>query len=91
MSPVTLDDIVSQLASAHQRATYGAVAGLLDRPAAFVMQGAPRNHRYSWVVNAESLMPTGYTSEEMDPRLTESSEVIMTAGDLDAWLRNRAG
>jgi len=87
MGRQTLDDIVAILAAQRQRATYGAVAALLDRPAHYVMQGAPRTHFYSWVVNAESHLPTGYTDEEMDPHLLDKAEVIMTEADLVEWLR----
>lgn len=87
MSRQSLDDIVALLASQRQRATYGAVARLLDRPAPFVMQGAPRTPFYSWVVNAETLLPTGYTDEERDPHLLDRSDVIMSAVELKEWVR----
>lgn len=90
MSQLDLDKIVRLLAAHQQRATYGAVAGVLNRPAQFVMQGAPRTHLYSWAVNAETLLPTGYTEEEMDPRLLDNPEVIMTSLELEDWIRRHA-
>lgn len=83
-----LDHVVNILNRFHQRATYGAVGGVVDRPPAFLMSGYPRNHRYSWIVNAESLLPTGYTEEEMHPSLRERELVISSAAELEEWLRN---
>ena len=86
--PSELDDVVDVLSQYHQRATYGAVGGVVDRPAAFLMSGLPRNQRYSWVVNAETHLPTGYVEEEMHPRLRERHEVISSAAELEEWLRS---
>lgn len=82
----TLDEVIALLARHHQRATYGAVAGVVDRPPAFLMGGLPRDHRNSWVVNQETHLPTGYTPEQMDPALFERSEVITIAAALSQWL-----
>ena len=89
MNTPTLEAIVTALDNAKQRATYGAVAGFLDRPATFLMQGIPRNPLYSWVVNAETHMPTGYTVEQMADGLQSIPHVIASADELDNWLRDR--
>ena len=85
---LTFDDIVDALDRYHQRATYGAVGGVLDQAPAFLMNGLPRSPRYSWVVNAETLLPTGYTDEQMHPALRERDLVITSFADLDEWVRN---
>ena len=82
----TLDEVIDNLARQHQRATYGAVAGMVGRPATFLMSGLPRNHRNSWVVNQETRLPTGYTPEQQDPALEERREVISAPAALAAWL-----
>jgi hypothetical protein len=84
------DRIIEMLNEHRQRATYGAVAGVLERPARFLMQGLPRNPRNSWVVAADSLRPTGYSVEETHPSLTASDMVLTTADELIAWLRARS-
>jgi hypothetical protein len=89
-SPSELEDVVNRLARHHQRATYGAVAALVDRPATFVMNGYPRLPRYSWVVNGDSLLPTGYTQEQMDPALNQSERVLRTLEDLKEWMKDHA-
>lgn len=86
MSAHTLDSIAHALAGARQRATYGAVAGLLGRPSAFLMQGVPRTPLFSWIVNAKTLMPTGYTEEQIAAELTSTTTVIRSASSLEAFL-----
>lgn len=86
MSAHTLESIANALAAARQRATYGAVAGLLGRPSAFLMQGVPRTPLFSWIVNAKTLMPTGYSEEQIASELTSSTKVIRTASALEEFL-----
>ena len=71
-----------------QRATYGAVGGVVGRPAQSVMQGQPKTHRNSWVVSATHLTPTGYDEAERDPRLFSRNTVLRTPEALAAWLRS---
>jgi len=52
------NDALDALNLYHERATYGAVAGLLGVPPLSVMRGRPRDWRHSWVVNAETGWPT---------------------------------
>jgi len=84
-----LDRIVSVLDRYMQRATYGAVAGLLGVHPRSLMQGRDRSFVNSWVVSADSHLPTGYAPEEMHPRLAANPEILSTPLDLDAWLRAR--
>jgi hypothetical protein len=88
--PPTLDQIVDVLDQHHQRATYGAVAGLLGRPATFLMSGIERAPRYSWIVNQESLKPTGYSPEQTHPALEARRFVLLSTRELAAWLEKRA-
>ncbi len=82
-----LDRIINLLNSHRQRATYGAVAGVVDRPPSFLMGGRPRDHRHSWIVNQETKLPTGYSDTDMHPALRSSPEVIKTSLHLENWLR----
>ena len=83
-----LDDVIDLLDRFHQRATYGAVGGVVNRPPAFLMNDPPRNHRHSWVVNAETLLPTKYVDAEIHPALRERDHVLTSVAALEAWLRD---
>lgn len=87
---MTLDLILDALHQFGQRATYGAVGGLLNRPALGVMQGRPKDCRHSWVVPKGNGQPTGYQTGEVDPRLQTSPSPIDTAEALRAWLQATA-
>lgn len=88
MTAYTLDDVVAALARHQRRATYGAVAGFLGRPATFVMQGRPRDALHSWVVNAETGEPTGYAPPERDPHLFRHAEVLRNPGEVALLVAN---
>lgn len=90
MSAETLDAIVDLLDRHRQRATYGAVAGLLDRPATFLMSGLARAPRYSWIVNQKTLRPTGYAPDEIHPALEERRFVLLTPEELRSWIDRKA-
>jgi hypothetical protein len=67
---VDLDDIVAKLNERKQRATYGAVAGILGVLPRGLMGGRQRNQKYSWVVAKTGSgrgRPTGYTNEQIHP------------------------
>lgn len=82
-----LQSIVALLSKHSQRATYGAVGGLVGLPARSVMSGQPKNKENSWVVSAKTKKPTGYLPGEMHPDLEANSTVISAPSDLAAWLR----
>lgn len=84
----TLDMILDLLSHYHQRATFGALGGVLHVPARSLMMGRPRNPHHSWVVSQSTLQPTGYAPDECDPYLYERDAVLTTAADLLAWLNN---
>ena len=83
---LSLEDVVDFLNRRELRATYGAVAEVVGRPATFLMSGIPRAPRYSWIVNQKTLVPTGYTEEERHPALTTKSFVIRTGAELRSWM-----
>jgi hypothetical protein len=89
-----LDDIVTQLDERKQRATYGAVAGILGVVARGLMAGRQRNHKYSWVVAATGSgrgSPTGYADEQIHPDCLRQirarlDNLIEESERLKAWL-----
>lgn len=85
MIPLKL--VVVALEEHKQRATYGAVAAVTGRPAAFLMAGRPTEARYCWVVNQESLRPTGYDDTDLHPDLFTRDRVLVSGAELVKWLR----
>ena len=92
-----LQDIVRFLNEAQVRATYGAVAELVGGIARGI--GArltalySRSPEASWVVSAESGMPSGYVSSERHPGLLNKTEIISSGRELEQrmarWQRTR--
>ncbi|MEP6832468.1 MAG: hypothetical protein ABJB74_03700 [Gemmatimonas sp.] len=89
MTAITTDQILDELDSAHQRATYGAVAAVVGVSPRALMSGRERNQRHSWVVNLKSGLPTDYAEELMHPELTSNDTIIKTKEDLTSWLAER--
>jgi hypothetical protein len=88
MSDFTMDQILDALDRSHQRATYGAVAAVLDRPPRTLMQGRERDQRHSWVVSRKNGEPTGYEPALMHPALREREKVIDSKDELAHWLQS---
>ena len=86
MSPFTMDQILDALDRGHQRATYGAVAAVLDTAPRTLMSGRERDQRHSWVVSRGNGQPTGYQPDQLHPSLHERSNVIQTKEELLRWL-----
>lgn len=80
-----LKGIVTVLSKHRQRATYGAVGGLLGRPARSVMMGQAKCRENSWVVSARTGRPTGYDPHETDPHLMDNPDIIDTRERLAKW------
>ena len=76
----TLDSILDQLNEFHQRATYGAVAGVVNSSPRSLMTGRDRDQRSSWIVSRESGLPSGYAEEQKHPSLTERDRSSRVAG-----------
>ena len=89
MSEQKLDEILDALHRGRQRATYGAVAVVVDRPRKFLMGGRPRDHRHSWIVNKETGLPTGYGPDDMHPELLSNGRVLSQSRALEDWLLYR--
>ena len=83
-----LDQILDALNQHHQRATYGAVAGLLGAVPRAVMSGRKRDWRHSWVVNEQTGKPTEYSELRMHPSLTQNVHIISSTEELERWLRS---
>ena len=81
-----LDQILDALNRHHQRATYGAVAGLVGTVPRAVLSGRKRDWRHSWVVNEETGKPTEYSDLRMHPSLAENDHVISSSEELEQWL-----
>lgn len=86
---MTLDEIVDQLDQHGQRATYGAVARLLGHSPRSLLKGRERGRRFSWIVNRETGLPTGYNDDQIDPRVKESGAIISDYAELDRWLASQ--
>lgn len=97
----TLDEIVKLLKKHRQRATYGAVAGVLKKSAQGLMKGRQRCYQDSWVVaqtthrerGSRRGCPTGYSDEEIDPVClnqirTNLANFIREADELKNCLRS---
>jgi hypothetical protein len=92
----TLDEVLDLLVQFKQRATYGAVAGVVGGNPRTVMSRQTKSFRSSWVVSsrtdrklgAKRGWPTGYSAAEVDPELFERSHVIRDRRELARWLRN---
>jgi len=87
MTDHDIDRIVALLEKHAQRATYGAVAGLVGRIAGSLMQGRDKSPRNSWVVSSKTGLPTGYAPTQMHPRLESKSTVLDSSEELAAWIR----
>lgn len=82
--------VVATLERYSQRATYGAVGGIVGLPAQSVMQGEAKNHRNSWVVSIQKGEPSGYSEKDWAPLLKANPEVIQSPIELAKWLKARS-
>jgi hypothetical protein len=82
----TLDIIVGMLDKHHQRATYGAVAGLMGTAPRSVMQGRRRDWFNSWVVNQDTGLPSEYPEPMIHPAIRERPTILSDAAALVRWL-----
>jgi hypothetical protein len=86
----TIDSILDVLDQFHQRATYGAVAGVVDTSPRSLMVGRDRDPHSSWIVSRQSGVPTGYKPEQMHPHLTARERILGSPEELRVWLANPA-
>lgn len=78
-----IDSILSFLNRCKIRATYGAVGGVIGMHARSVsgLLGS-RRPEASWVVRADSGLPTGYRREQIHPDIYRTGEIIRTGAEL---------
>ncbi len=84
----TVDSILEQLNQFHQRATYGAVAGVVNSSPRSLMSGRERDRRSSWVVSRENGQPSGYADDQKHESLTERARILGSPDELRSWLRD---
>ena len=84
----TLDSILDQLDQFHQRATYGAVAAVVNSSPRSLMTGRDRNPHSSWIVNRGSGLPTGYADDQIHAGIAERNAILDTPESLKAWLND---
>lgn len=82
----TIESILEQLDAFHQRATYGAVAALVDTSPRSLMTGRDREPGSSWIVSRQTGQPTGYAEDQIHPSLEERKTVLETPEALRKWL-----
>lgn len=89
MTAYNLDGILAALNSHQQRATYSAVAALVDQTPRLLMRGRAREQSNSWIVSKTTGKPTGYVEADLHPQLTAQGTILSTRDELAAWLANR--
>lgn len=88
MPSLDLDAVLATLNQHRQRATYAAVAGLLDQAPRSLMRTRSREQANSWIVSKSTGKPTGYDETNVHPELMASATVIQTRDELALWLRD---
>ena len=83
----SLDSILDQLNHFHQRATYGAVAAVVNSSPRSLMVGRDRSPESSWVVSRQTGQPTGYAHEQKHGALTERERILGSPEELRHWLK----
>ena len=84
----SIDSIAEQLDRFRQRATYGAVAAVLNRSPRNLMSGRTRSPRDSWIVSNKDGLPTGYEAEQMHPEIKSREAILRSGRELESWLGN---
>ena len=84
----SLDSILDQLNQCHQRATYGAVAGVVNSSPRSLMVGRDRNPESSWIVSRQNGQPTGYDEAQKHGALTERERILGSPEELRHWLKD---
>jgi hypothetical protein len=90
MTTPSLDTILATLHHHHQRATYSAVAAVLDQAPRTLMRGKPRAQSNCWIVSKTTGRPTGYADADLHPQLMSNETVLTTREELAAWLGSRS-
>jgi hypothetical protein len=85
---LTLDEILDVLQRHHQRASFGAVAGILGRDPRSLFDGYMRTPGTAWVVNKSTGLPTGTKENDYPAGLLQNKHIIDTPDELRLWLRD---
>jgi hypothetical protein len=90
IAATTLPAILAFLNAEQIRATTGAVGEALGvSPRLIETRLGPRSMDASWIVNAETGLPTGYGQNDMHPALLDKSDIISSGIELvmrlSAW------
>ena len=88
VSSISIDTIAEQLDRFRQRATYGAVAAMLNRSPRNLMSGRTRSQRDSWIVSSKDGMPTGYEPDQVHPEIKSRDQVLRSGEELGSWLES---
>jgi len=83
---LTLDGILEVLERHRQRATFGAVAGILGCEPRSLFNGYVRSPKTAWVVSKATGMPTGTNKADYPPGLFENKLIIDAPDELRVWL-----
>ena len=87
---MTIETILEYLNAVPVRATFGAVGEVLGvRPQAVSRLLGARRPEASWIVNGSTGEPTGYTPDQVDPRLP-GTHVIRSGDELRSCLERHA-
>ena len=84
----SIDSIVEQLDRFRQRATYSAVAAVLNRSPRNLMSGRTRSPRDSWIVSNKDGLPTGYEPDQMHPEIKSRESILRSGEELESWLES---
>ena len=84
----TIDTIVDQLDRFRQRATYGAIAAVVNRSPRNLMDKRTRSPRDSWVVSRKDGMPSQYPPDQVHPEIKARDSILSTGSELESWLAN---
>jgi hypothetical protein len=88
VAALSVDSIVEELDRFRQRATYGAVAAVLNRSPRNLMSGRSRNQRDSWIVSNKDGLPTGYEPDQVHPDIESREHILRSADELGSWLES---
>ena len=85
---MSIEEILAYLNAARVRCTYGAVGKVIGcHPISVGRLLGERCKEASWVVNARTEQPTGYTSNRKHPQLKEKDHIIMCGAELVECMR----
>ena len=89
---VCMEEILTYLNAVRVRCAYKAVGEAIRiSPQSVGRYLGTRRKKASWVVNAETGEPTGYTAAEKHPQLKENKHIIRSGAELLKCIREHKG